>query len=272
MASEATLAGPIARLTIRRIETIPIRVPLAACYRGSGYHMTHRSTIVTRILTDEGIVGEAYAGDEDAALAEIDRIIRDEIEPRLAGEDAFAIERCWELARPATFDILRDRRLGLVACACVDTAIWDAVGKALGQPLWRLWGGYRRALPMIAIGGYYGTAIPIADEIAELRELGLAGMKFKVGGLTPEEDAGRFREAREAAGPDFVLAADANQGVLRRGRDPLRPARRRLRPGVVRGAVPLGATIAVRCVTCATALPCVSAPARASSRRPDAAT
>ena len=25
----------------------------------------------------------------------------------------------------------------------VDTAIWDAVGKALGQPLWRLWGGYR---------------------------------------------------------------------------------------------------------------------------------
>ena len=74
-------------------------------------------------------------------------IIRDEIEPRLAGADAFSIERCWELARPATFDILRDRRLGLVACACVDTAIWDAIGKALGQPLWRLWGGYRRAIP-----------------------------------------------------------------------------------------------------------------------------
>ena len=37
-------------------------------------------------------------------------------------------------------------------------------------------------------------------------------MKFKVGGLTPEEDATRFRVAREAAGPDFVLCADANQG------------------------------------------------------------
>ena len=38
------------------------------------------------------------------------------------------------------------------------------------------------------------------------------GMKFKVGGLTPEEDAARFRIARTAAGPDFVLFADANQG------------------------------------------------------------
>ena len=37
-------------------------------------------------------------------------------------------------------------------------------------------------------------------------------MKFKVGGLTPEEDAARFRTARTAAGPDFVLCADANQG------------------------------------------------------------
>ena len=37
-------------------------------------------------------------------------------------------------------------------------------------------------------------------------------MKFKVGGLTPEEDAARFRTARAAAGPDFVLCADANQG------------------------------------------------------------
>ena len=117
---------------------------------------SHRSTIVTRVHTDEGVVGEAYAGDEDVTLAAIDRIIRREIAPRLEGRDALAVEQCWELARPATYDILRDRRLGLVACACVDTAIWDAVGKALGQPLWKLWGGFRRSLPMIAIGGYFG--------------------------------------------------------------------------------------------------------------------
>jgi D-galactarolactone cycloisomerase len=210
-----TGASTLAGLTIDRIETIPLRVPLGRVYRGSHYQMTHRSTIVTRIHTREGIVGEAYAGDEDAGLFEIDEIIRDEIAPVLAGQDAFAVERCWELARPTTFDILRDRRLALVACACVDTAIWDAIGKALGQPLWRLWGGYRDAVPMISIGGYYDSPLTIAEEIAVLRERGLAGMKFKVGGLSAEADARRFREARDAAGPDFVLAADANQGWTR---------------------------------------------------------
>jgi L-alanine-DL-glutamate epimerase-like enolase superfamily enzyme len=200
------------RLTIRAIETIPIRVPLTRTYQGSSYRMTHRSTIVTRIHTDEGVTGEAYAGDEDSDLLEIDRIISQEIAPRLIGEDALAVERCWELARPVTFDILRDRRRGLVACACVDTAIWDAVGRALGQPLWRLWGGYRSKLPMIAIGGYYADNADLATEVRELKELGLAGLKLKVGGLEPEQDAARARLARHAGGDGFILAADANQG------------------------------------------------------------
>jgi D-galactarolactone cycloisomerase len=200
------------RLTIEAIETIPVRVPLARTYLGSGYKMTHRSTLIARVVTDDGLVGEAYAGDEDDGLAEIDRIVREEIAPSLIGEDAFAVERLWQRARPATFDILRDRRLGLVACACIDTAIWDLIGKALGQPLWRLWGGYRNRLPMIAIGGYYGADANVEAEVQELKERGLAGMKFKVGGLSPEEDAKRFHAARTAAGPDFLLAADANQG------------------------------------------------------------
>ncbi|MBV8395554.1 MAG: mandelate racemase/muconate lactonizing enzyme family protein [Actinobacteria bacterium] len=196
---------------IERVETTRIRVPLARTYRGSAYKMTHRSTLVVRIHTEDGVVGEAYVGDEDAALREIDAIVRDEIVPHVIGEDVFATERLWQLARPATADILRDRRLGLVACAGIDTAVWDAVGKLLGQPLWRLWGGFRNTIPMISIGGYYREGADIPAEVADLRDRGLAGMKFKVGGLSPEEDAQRFRTAREAAGPDFVLAADANQ-------------------------------------------------------------
>jgi hypothetical protein len=62
-------------LTITAIETEQIRVPLVRTYRGSHYKMTHRSTIITRIFTAGGLVGEAYAGDEDAGLAEIDSII-----------------------------------------------------------------------------------------------------------------------------------------------------------------------------------------------------
>jgi L-alanine-DL-glutamate epimerase-like enolase superfamily enzyme len=108
---------------------------------------------------------------------------------------------------------LRDRRLGLVAVAGVDAAIWDAVGKALGIPLWRLWGGFRRRIPLIAIGGYYGEPLgTIAEEIAAYKQLGLAGVKFKVGGRSPAEDAERVATARAAAGDDFVVAIDANQG------------------------------------------------------------
>src|SRR6202163_740285 len=142
-------------MRIVAIEVSAIRVPLAKIYRGSYYQMSHRSTIVCCVTTQSGIVGEAWAGDEDATLPEIVSIIKKEIAPQLIGHDASCVEACWQAARPATFNILRDRRLGLVACACVDTAIWDAVGKAARMPLWKLWGGYRNALPMIAIGGYY---------------------------------------------------------------------------------------------------------------------
>ena len=69
-------------LTIRAVEAVPIRAPLGRTYRGSNYPMTHRATVLTRVRTDEGIVGEAYAGDEDAALEQIVEVVRDEIAPR----------------------------------------------------------------------------------------------------------------------------------------------------------------------------------------------
>lgn len=204
-------------LVIERIETIPVKVPLRTVFQGSAYRMDNRATIVIRLHTADGIVGEAYAGDEGATLHEIDRVVHSEIAPRVVGQDAFATERCWQLGYPVTYDILRDRRIGLVALALVDSAIWDAVGKALGQPLWRLWGGYTDTLPLMAIGGYYGEPLgPIEQEIADYRELGLAGMKFKVGGRSPEVDAKRVRAARHAAGDDFILTVDANQGYTTR--------------------------------------------------------
>lgn len=209
---EGNLVDP---LEIVAVETIPIRVPLARIYRGSHYQMSHRSTIVTRVQTSTGIVGEAYAGDEDAALLEIDEIINREIAPSLIGRNALSTEACWMASRPSTFNILRDRRLGLVASACIDSAIWDAVGKALGLPLWQLWGGYRNELPLICIGGYYDSPMTIEAEIEDVRERGIAGMKFKVGGRSPAEDAARFLKARAAAGESFILAADANQGYTR---------------------------------------------------------
>jgi D-galactarolactone cycloisomerase len=199
-------------LTITAIETEAVRVPLETVYKGSHYKMTHRSTVITRIFTDSGLVGEAYAGDEDASLLEIDRIIHEELAPKILGEDATAIERIWELTRPATWDILRDRRLGLVASASIDLTLWDLLGKALKMPLYKLWGGYRNEVPVISIGGYYGSKMSIQEEVEYLLKEEFAGMKFKIGGLSPEEDAKRFKEARRVGGDNFRIAVDANQG------------------------------------------------------------
>lgn len=200
-------------LTIERIETIPLVAPLAREFRGSHYRMDSRATVVTRVYTRNGPVGEAYAGDEAHTLPQIETAIHQEIAPHVTGMNVMATQAIWGAAYRVTFDILRDRRIGLVALACVDTAVWDAVGKALDVPLHMLWGGARDRVPAIVIGGYYGEPLgAIADEIAQYRQMRAAGVKFKVGGASPEVDAARVRTARDAAGPDFVIAVDANQG------------------------------------------------------------
>ena len=207
-------------LKIESIETIPVRVPLPFTYKGSYYKMRNRCTIITRIRTSEGIVGEAYNADEDEPLqSEILSILHEELAPRVIGMDAFSTERVWEAMLPATFDQLRPRWYAMQAMACIDTAMWDAVGKALGQPLWRLWGGYRDRVPMIGIGGYYipddatSKGQDIESEIDFFKgEHGMVGMKFKVGARSPQDDAARLRRARDHAGEDFIFVVDANQG------------------------------------------------------------
>jgi L-alanine-DL-glutamate epimerase-like enolase superfamily enzyme len=113
---------------------------------------------------------------------------------------------------PSTNDILRDRGLALQAIACVDTAIWDVLARAAGLPLHRLWGSVADSLPMSVIGGYYHLDADGTQRVVAEYATHFAGMKFKVGGSTPAQDAERVRLAREAAGPDFVIMVDANQG------------------------------------------------------------
>jgi D-galactarolactone cycloisomerase len=198
---------------IESIEVVPLRVPLDRVFRGSHYSMANRCTLITRVHTREGPTGEAYNGDECDAQATIAQIITAELAPLLTGQELPAPVRLWRSMLPPTLDILRDRRLVIMAMAAVDSAAWDAVGKVLGVPLWRLWGGSRSSLPVIAIGGYYGDDdVALEREMGDYRRLGIAGCKFKVGGASPEEDARRLSIARAAAGQDFILMADANQG------------------------------------------------------------
>jgi L-alanine-DL-glutamate epimerase-like enolase superfamily enzyme len=202
-----------ASLHIRAIETVPVRVTLGRLYRGSYYRMPRRCTIITRVSTEEGITGEAYNADADEDQATIMTIIQREIAPLLAGQDAVSIERCWDLMNSVTRDQLRDRRLAMQAIGCVDSALWDAIGKALDMPLHRLWGGYADERPAIGIGGYYtDNPADIETEVAFFCEAGFVGMKFKVGGASPEQDAERLRRAVQAAPSGFRFMVDANQG------------------------------------------------------------
>ncbi len=200
-------------LRIERIETIALRAPLARRFSGSAYSMDNRCTIVVRLTTADGIIAETYSGDTDAEQALIVGIIHDELAPAILGKSARDPEGRWRDMEPATNNILRDRGLALQAIAALDTVIWDALGRAVGLPLYRMWGAVADEVPISVIGGYYHLdADQTAETVHRYIEQGFAGMKFKVGGRSPAEDAARFRVAREAAGPGFVLMADANQG------------------------------------------------------------
>ena len=92
--------------------------------------------------------------------------------------------------------------------------MWDALGKALKQPVYKLLGGFRDRVRVIAIGGYIRDGDPtqnLIDEIESYKSMGVLGLKLKVGKLSIDEDLERTRLARKIGGDDFLLSVDANQ-------------------------------------------------------------
>ena len=201
-------------MKIQSVEAVAIDIPLKKNFGGSTYAVLKRSTVITRARTDEGLVSEVYNGDNREQGAGIVRLIHEQLAPRVAGMDILEVERAWH----AMFDLTHashDRKMLLEAIACVDCALWDLVGKSRARSVRDLLGGDRPRLPVISIGGYYMEGKTLADygrEMEQYRAAGMAGCKFKVGGLSPEEDFKRVDAARKAAGPDFLLFVDANRG------------------------------------------------------------
>src|SRR5215813_6771408 len=201
-------------MRIHSVDAIAIDIPLKKNFGGSTYSVLRRSTVITRLRTDDGIQSEVYNGDNREHGREIVRIIREELAPLIIGMDVFATEAIWaKLFALGTAN--RDRKTLMEAIACVDCAVWDVVGKASGRGVRELLGGFVDKVPIISIGGYYMEGKTLADigrEMEAYRRAGMAGCKFKVGGLAPEQDAARVAAARRAAGADFILAVDANRG------------------------------------------------------------
>jgi D-galactarolactone cycloisomerase len=201
-------------MRIVSIEALAIEIPLKKNFGGSTYAVTRRCTVITRARTDDGLTSEVYNGDNREHGREIVRLIHEQLAPRLLGMEALEVERAWR----AMFELTHssgDRKTLLEAISCVDCALWDIVGKSRGKSVRDLLGGTRDRLPIISIGGYYMDGKTLADygrEMEQYRAAGMAGCKFKVGGLTPEQDLERVQAARSAAGPDFLLVVDANRG------------------------------------------------------------
>lgn len=98
-----------------------------------------RQTLL-RIVTDEGVEGYTFG----ANAGVIERIVK----PLLLGEDPFYRERIWQTLKERQrlhLGTLSDRVL-----ASIDIALWDLAGRALGQPVYKLLGGFRDKIPAYA--------------------------------------------------------------------------------------------------------------------------
>src|SRR5690242_19673546 len=189
-------------MKLERIEAIAVDIPLKKNFGGSTYSVLKRSTVVTRLTTSDGLTSNVYNGENRTHGLEIVRIITEELAPLVKGMSIFESERMWEKMFALSI-AARDRKTLMEAISCVDCAVWDVVGKATGTSVRELLGGHRDRLQIISIGGYYMEGKTLADigrEMELYRNQGMAGCKFKVGGLRPEEDAKRVEAARKAAG------------------------------------------------------------------------
>ncbi|MGC9529099.1 MAG: mandelate racemase/muconate lactonizing enzyme family protein [Candidatus Bipolaricaulaceae bacterium] len=91
-----------------------------------------------------------------------------------------------------------------------DMALYDLLGKVAGLPLYQLFGGTARELSTDNTVGI-DAAPAMAARAAEIARRGFPAVKVKVG-TSPEEDAERVRQVREAVGPNLPIRIDANQG------------------------------------------------------------
>ncbi len=106
-----------------------------------------------------------------------------------------------------------------VAAGAIDMAVWDAVAKIAGQPLWRLLserfnGGMADDQVLVySGGGYYYPGKEkqgLQDEMRACKAAGYKLLKMKIGGASLADDMKRIEWALEIAGGGDNLAVDAN--------------------------------------------------------------
>ena len=171
--------------------------------------------LLVEIFTDTGHVGIG-----NAALAP--RITKQTIDvylkPLLLGRDPFDSEFLWQLMYRQTMAFGR-KGIGMVAISAIDIAIWDLLGKAAGQPVFKLLGGRtKRKIPVYASKLYSQPLEQLAEEARKYKEQGYRAMKMRFGWGPLDGAAGMqrnvelLRTLRDVIGYEIDLMTDAYMG------------------------------------------------------------
>jgi L-alanine-DL-glutamate epimerase-like enolase superfamily enzyme len=106
-----------------------------------------------------------------------------------------------------------------VAVGTIDMAVWDAVAKIAGKPLYRLLADRYRdgkadsKVWVYAAGGYYYPGkdmTALKNEMKSYRDRGYSVVKMKIGAVSLDEDIRRIEAVLEVVGDGKFLAVDAN--------------------------------------------------------------
>jgi L-alanine-DL-glutamate epimerase-like enolase superfamily enzyme len=206
IAASNSLAGP---LFIKRVDAIPVSLPLIKPMFMAGVRIEAAQNLLVRVEAHNGMVGWGEAasaplmtGDvQDGMLAVVDQVLK----PLLIGKNAL------EHARLA-----RDCHAAIHGSggpkSAVDTALLDLCGHYLNVPVADLLGGALRneLRPMFLLGNANNDD-NLSEAIEKTRQ-GIFFFKLKVG-VKPVKEEIRFTlQLREELGPLVILCADANTG------------------------------------------------------------
>lgn len=190
--------------------TSPIETPFYFSQPGM---VTHRSTVLVEVVTDDGVSGFGEAlchglQPPQIARAAIDHLLAD----LLIGRDLQDVVVFWTLANNRLRDFGR-QGAPQAALSAVDVALWDALGKTYGRPVYELLGGaFRRSVQPYATGFYRSTEMTtgnLVEEAVRYSAGGFTAMKVKVG-FGVEDDLSVLAAIRDRLGSHVTLMADAN--------------------------------------------------------------
>ena len=157
---------------------------------------------VVSVETDAGITGNAFLGSSHLGGHHLAGPLVDYLKPVVMGQDPQDIGRLWQRLWKM------NRRASIAAIGAIDICLWDINGKVAGQPIHRLLGTCKDAVPAYSSTAFHETAAEYVEEALRFKELGWKAHKLHPRG-EPHADVELCRAVREAVGDDFTLMLDS---------------------------------------------------------------